>query len=58
LIFDNQYEQQIIEKAEPLRELGKNPYTHNIRKDSSTEEFQKCYEYVKNSETKNEISWS
>jgi len=52
LIFDNQYEQQRIEKAEALRELGKNPYTHNIRKDSSTEEFQKCYEYVKNSETK------
>ncbi len=51
LIFDNQYEQQRIEKAEALRELGKNPYTHNIKKDSTTEEFKKCYEYVKNSDT-------
>lgn len=52
LIFDNQYEQQRIEKADALRELGKNPYTHNIKKDSTTEEFKKCYEYVKNSEIK------
>jgi lysyl-tRNA synthetase class 2 len=52
LIFDNQYEQQRIEKAEALRELGKNPYTHNIKKDSTTKEFKRCYEYVKNSDPK------
>jgi lysyl-tRNA synthetase class 2 len=50
MIFDNQYEQQRIEKAEALRALGKNPYTHNIKKDSTTEEFKKCYEYVRNSD--------
>jgi len=52
LIFDNQYEQQRIEKAEALRELGKNPYTHNIKKDSTTKEFKRCYEYVKESDPK------
>jgi len=52
LIFDNQYEQQRIEKANALRELGKNPYTHNIKKDSTTEGFKRCYEYVLNSENK------
>ena len=51
-MFTNQYEQQRIEKAQALRELGKNPYTHNIKKDSTAEEFLKCYEYVKNSEEK------
>jgi len=50
LIFTNQYEQQRLEKAEQLRELGKNPYAHNMKKDSTTEEFKKCYEYVTNSE--------
>ncbi len=52
MIFDNQYEQQRIEKAEALRELGKNPYTHNIKKDSTTKEFKRCYEYVKESDPK------
>lgn len=52
MIFDNQYEKQRIEKADALRELGKNPYTHNIKKDSSTQEFKRCYEYVKELETK------
>jgi len=52
LIFDNQYEKQRIEKADALRELGKNPYTHNIKKDSTTQEFKRCYDYVKELETK------
>ena len=52
MIFNNQYERQRVEKAEVLRDLGKNPYTHNIKKDSTTQEFKKCYEYVKNSETR------
>ena len=50
MIFDNQYEQQRIEKANTLRELGKNPYTHNIKKDSTTEEFKKCYEYIRDND--------
>ena len=50
LIFDSQYEQQRIEKANQLRELGHNPYRHNVERDSTAEEFLKAYEYVKNSE--------
>lgn len=52
LIFDNQYELQRIEKANALRELGKNPYRHNLTKDTSTEEFKRCYEYVANTQEK------
>lgn len=52
MIFDNQYEQQRIEKAEALKELGKNPYQHNIQKDASTVEFKRIYEYVSSSEEK------
>jgi lysyl-tRNA synthetase class 2 len=52
LIFDNQYELQRIEKADTLRGLGINPYPHNIKKDTTAEEFKKCYEYVQKSEEK------
>lgn len=52
MIFNNQYEQQRIQKAKALKDLGHNPYGHNIKKDSSTEEFKRCYEYVKQSEEK------
>lgn len=52
MIFENQYEQQRIQKAEDLRALGKNPYPHNISKETSTQEFITCYEYVTNSENK------
>ena len=56
LMFTNQYEQQRIEKAQALRELGKNPYTHNMKKDSTAEKFLNCYEYVKDSEEKRDES--
>lgn len=52
LIFNNQYELQRIEKAENLKQLGKNPYRHNLKKDTSTSEFKRCYEYVLNSADK------
>lgn len=52
MIFDNQYEKQRIEKAKALKSLGKNPYTHDIKKDSTADEFKRCYEYVQNSENK------
>jgi len=39
LIFDNQYEQQRIEKSNQLKEMGINPYPHNITKDTTTAEF-------------------
>ncbi|MDD3323733.1 MAG: lysine--tRNA ligase [Sulfurospirillaceae bacterium] len=47
-MFKNQYEQQRIEKGKALEALGKNPYQHNIVKDTSTKEFTECYAYVAN----------
>ncbi len=52
VIFDDQYQQQRIEKGHALKALGKNPYRHNITKDTSTKEFLECYEYVKESDAK------
>jgi lysyl-tRNA synthetase class 2 len=43
LIFDNQYEQQRIEKSKALKELGHQPYPHNITKSSSTAEFKQQF---------------
>ena len=56
MIFENQYEQQRIQKAQQLKELGYNPYPHNIIKDTSTAQFQKEYAYVKDSEEKRDES--
>jgi len=56
LIFENQYEQQRIEKAQQLKELGHSPYPHNITKETSTTQFQKEYAYVKDSEEKRDES--
>ncbi len=56
MIFENQYEQQRIEKAQQLKELGHNPYPHNITKETSTTQFQKEYAYVKDSEEKRDES--
>lgn len=50
MIFQDQYQQQRIEKGNALRALGKNPYRHNITKDTSTKEFLECYDYVIKSE--------
>jgi len=52
VIFQDQYQQQRIEKGKALKALGKNPYTHNIVKDTSTQEFLECYDYVIQSELK------
>jgi len=46
LIFDNQYEQQRIEKANQLKEIGLNPYPHNITKDTTTAEFKERFSDV------------
>ncbi|MBL0687056.1 MAG: lysine--tRNA ligase [Sulfurospirillum sp.] len=50
MIFNNQYELQRVEKAELLKELGKNPYTHNIKRDSTTKKFKDDHEQIKNLE--------
>ncbi len=52
MIFQDQYQQQRIEKGKALHALGRNPYRHNIIKDTSTKEFLECYEYVIESELK------
>ncbi len=43
MIFKNQYEQQRIEKSKLLKELGYNPYPHNITKDTSTAKFKESF---------------
>lgn len=52
MIFDDQYQQQRIEKGKVLQTLGHNPYRHNIIKDTSTKEFLECYHYIIDSESK------
>lgn len=52
MIFDDQYQQQRIEKGKALLALGRNPYKHNVIKDTSTKEFLECYDYVAESELK------
>ncbi len=56
MIFDNQYEQQRIQKAEQLREMGINPYPHGIVRDTTTEQFKKEYAYVADLENKRDES--
>ncbi len=52
MLFDNQYEQQRIQKAEQLRALGVNPYPHNITRDTTAAQFFREYAYVTGSEEK------
>ncbi|MFK5881537.1 MAG: lysine--tRNA ligase [Sulfurospirillum sp.] len=52
MVFENQYEQQRIQKSNNLRDLGKNPYKHNIKKDTSAQEFLENYNYLKDEEIK------
>jgi len=47
LIFNNQYIQERIKKANKLREEGINPYPANIAKEISSKEFLDKYSYVK-----------
>ena len=39
MIFDNQYIQERIKKADTLREMGINPYPNGIKKGTSSEDF-------------------
>ncbi len=56
MIFENQYEQQRIQKAEALRELNKNPYPQNITKEISTQQFKKDFAYVEELENSRDES--
>jgi len=45
-MFDNVYTQQRIEKAELLRQMGKNPYTSISKRDTKCAEFMDANEYL------------
>ncbi len=45
-MFDNVYTQQRIEKAELLKQMGKNPYTSVSRRDTKCAEFMAANEYL------------
>ncbi len=45
-MFDNVYTQQRIEKAELLRQMGKNPYTSVSKRDTKCAEFMTANEYL------------
>ncbi|RUM72118.1 MAG: lysine--tRNA ligase, partial [Sulfurovum sp.] len=47
MIFDNQYIQERIKKADRLREEGINPYPANIEKGMPSKEFLQTFDYVK-----------
>ncbi len=48
----NEYELQRVQKSKELKEIGVNPYPHNIKKELSTVEFLEKFNYVKESESK------
>jgi lysyl-tRNA synthetase class 2 len=58
LIFDNQYQQQRIEKAEKLREMGINPYQNRVVKECTNREFLEKYAWLKESEEKEALNES
>ncbi|MBE0491780.1 MAG: lysine--tRNA ligase [Sulfurospirillum sp.] len=55
-MFDTPYELQRIQKADTLRSIGKNPYQHNLTKETSTAEFLKAYAYVAKNEPQRDES--
>jgi len=52
LIFENQYIQERIKKADELRSEGINPYPNITKPAVTSKEFNETYEYVKKSESK------
>jgi len=48
----NDYELQRAQKAKELREMGINPYPHNINKELSTKEFIEKFNYISELENK------
>ena len=58
MIFENQYIQQRIEKADKLREMGINPYQNRVVKECRNAEFLEKFAYVKELEEKADESRS
>ena len=56
MIFDNQLEQQRIQKAKTLKKIGRNPYRHNTTRTLNVETFKKSYSYLLDNEVKSEES--
>lgn len=52
MIFDNPLEQQKIEKANELRQLGINPYPHFITPQITIKDFKEKFAYIKENESK------
>ena len=55
-MFENSLEQQRIEKTQAIRELGLNPYPHNITRDLMAQEFINKYAYVSQNEPQEDKS--
>lgn len=51
-MFENPLEQQKIKKAEELRSLGVNPYSHFVTKPMSIKEFKDKYNFINELEEK------
>ncbi len=51
MIFNNQYIQERIKKAQKLREEGINPYPQNIQKGLTSKEFLEKFNYLKDIES-------
>ncbi len=58
MIFDNQYEQQRIEKSTKLKDFGINPYPQNVKKGISSREFKAQYSYVEELKDRRDMSKS
>ncbi len=56
MIFDNQYEQQRIEKSNRLKESGFNPYPQNIPKGMQIADFLNEYAYVSSQEDRRDTT--
>lgn len=55
-MFENQFIQQRIEKANQLKQAGVNPFPHYIHKELSIKEFKEKFAYVKDTEDKRDTS--
>jgi lysyl-tRNA synthetase class 2 len=51
-MFENSLEQQRIEKAQAFRDIGQNPYPHNITRGLMAQDFIKTYDYLSQNEPK------
>ena len=58
MIFDNQYQQQRIEKVHRLERMGINPYQNRVVKECTNKEFLDKYSYLKEAKEQKETEQS